>query len=206
LKSASGTGRDELLLPTGNIKTPSQWSHDGQFIVYSERDPKTQRDIWVLPIGKTGRKPFAFLRSEFDENFGQLSPDSHWMAYTSDESGRREVYVRPFPTGELQKKISIAGGEQPRWRGDGKELFFVGVDGRMMVVPVKATTGPQPSFEPGTPQPLFEVHMAQTSTSFAFEYDVTADGQRFLLVTPGPGSASAPLLNMVVNWDAGLKK
>ena len=94
-------------------------------VVYSETDPKTKQDIWVLPMeGGGDRKPVAFLHSEFSETFGQLSPDSHWMAYTSDESGQREVYVRPFPAGDGQSKISIAGGEQPRWCCDGKELLF----------------------------------------------------------------------------------
>jgi hypothetical protein len=131
------------------------------------------------------------------------------MAYTSDESGQREVYVRPFPTGEGQWKISIAGGEQPRWRGDGKELFFMAATEKMMAVPVKAMAGTKPSFEPGKPEPLFDAHFPETPTNSLFEYDVTADGKRFLLDTVGPiggGSVSVPLLNVVVNWDSGLKK
>ena len=127
------------------------------------------------------------------------------MAYTSDESGQREVYVRPFPVAEGQWKISIAGGEQPRWRGDGKELFFWGADGRMMAVAAKATAETKPSFEPEAPQPLFEAHLARSPSNALFEYDVTADGKRFLLVTD-PRAASAPLLTVVSNWSAGLKK
>jgi dipeptidyl aminopeptidase/acylaminoacyl peptidase len=124
-KVASGTGQDELLLATGNIKFPSQWSRDGRFIVYSEFDPKTKGDIWLLPMdGSVAGKPLPFLRSEFNEIFGQLSPDSHWMAYTSDESLRREVYVRPFPAGEGQSRTLIAAGEQPRWRGDARNYFL----------------------------------------------------------------------------------
>jgi len=95
-------------------------------------------------------KPAPFLHSQFNEFFGQLSPDSHWMAYTSDQSGRREVYVRSFPVGELQKNISFAGGEQPRWRGDGKELFFVSADKKMMAVAVKAVAEARPSFDPAS--------------------------------------------------------
>jgi hypothetical protein len=128
------------------------------------------------------------------------------MAYTSDEAGRSEVYVRSFPGAERQWKISIAGGEQPRWRGDGKELFFVGADRKMMAVTVKAIAGTKPSFEAGTPQPLFDAHLFENVNSNVFEYDVTKDGKRFLLDTIGGGSASAPLLNVVVNWQAGLKK
>jgi Tol biopolymer transport system component/predicted Ser/Thr protein kinase len=203
VKAASGTGQAELLLHTANPKFISQWSRDGRFIVYTEFDSKTRADIWVLPMDEgVERKGIPFLRSEFNEHFGQLSPDGHWMAYTSDLSGQSEVYVRQFPSGEGEKRISIAGGEQPRWRGDGRELFFLGGDGEMMAVAVKATAGPKPTFEPETPQRLFEAHLV----AGGLEYDVTADGQRFLLNTIAGSSLSAPLLNVVLNWDAGLRK
>jgi len=129
-------------------------------------------------------------------------------AYTSDESGQREVYVLPFPSGEFQRQISIAGGDQPRWRGDGKELFFVGADSKMMAVTVKALAGPKPSFEPDSPQPLFDAHLAGFGFTVVFEYDVTSDGKRFLLDTADIGGSlsSAASLNVVMNWDAGLKK
>ena len=179
-KATSGSGLDELLLPNSVTDMPSQWSRDGRFIVYFELDPKTKRDIWVLPAeGGTDRKPITFLRSELDEFFGQLSPDSHWMAFTSDRSGRREVYVRPFPQGEGEWTISIAGGQAPRWNGDGKELFFEAAGGKMMAVPVKASAGTKPSFDPGAPVALFDAHMVHEGTDVQFEYDVTADGKRF---------------------------
>ena len=146
------------------------------------------------------------MRSEFNEINGQLSPDSHWMAYTSDETGQREVYVRPFPAGEGRQKISIQGGEQPRWRGDGKELFFLGADGNMMAVAVKSAPGAKPSFDAGTPRPLFEAHLAQVFNDTLFEYDVTADGERFLLDVAGGSSLSAPQLDIVVNWNSAPKK
>jgi serine/threonine protein kinase len=205
-KAASGTGPDELLLPEGGTnRFPTQWSRDGRFIILSEINPKTSHDILVLPMDSgTERKAMPFLHSEFNELFGQLSPDSRWMAYTSDESGQREVYVQPFPSGEGKWKVSIAGGEQPRWRGDGKELFFVGADSKMMSVAVKATLGAKLSFEPATPQPLFETHLAQPPANNVFEYDVTRDGKRFLL--DSTGSASGPTLNVEVNWQSGLKK
>jgi Tol biopolymer transport system component len=204
-KAGSGTGQDELLVESGNNKFPSQWSRDGRFVAYSERDPKTQWDVWVLPM-QGDRKPVPFVRSEFNESLGQLSPDSHWMAYVSDESGRPEVYVRPLPAGEGQWKISIAGGGQPRWRGDGKELFFVGGDGKMTAVAVKVVAGTQRSFEVGSLQPLFEALLIESPANLVFQYDVTSDGKRFLLATTGGASASAPTLTAVVNWDAGLKK
>jgi hypothetical protein len=128
------------------------------------------------------------------------------MAFTSDRSGRREVYVRPFPPGEGEWTISIAGGEQPRWRGDGKELFFEAADGKMTAVPVKAIPGARPSFEPGAPLALFDAHMASATDNLLFEYDVAADGKRFLInTTGGSGAASSPPLTVVTNWSAGLK-
>jgi Tol biopolymer transport system component len=204
---ANGTGQYELLLSTPNNKQVSQWSRDGRFIVFSESDPKTKQDIWVLPMGiGIERKPIPFLRSEFNEFSGQLSPDCHWMAYTSDESGQREVYVRPFPGGEGQWKISVAGGELPRWRGDGKELFFIGADGKMTAVSVEAAVGANPSLKPEVPKPLFEVRLASVGIAVVFEYDVTADGKRFLLDTTGGSAASTQMLNVIVNWTSGLKK
>jgi Tol biopolymer transport system component len=205
LKAAGGTGQDELLLANRHPKSPTQWSRDGRFVVYDEGDPKTRRDIWVLPMdGVKERKPVPFLRSEFSEFLGQLSPDSHWMAYTSDEAGQREVYVRPFPLGERQWRISLAGGEKPRWRGDGKELLFMAADAKMMAVAVKVAAGTKASFEPGVPQPLFEAHLAQLPSANTFEYDVTADGKRFLLNTVG--ATPMPQLIVVSNWYAGLQK
>src|SRR5262249_59739421 len=159
-----------------------QWSRDGRWIVYTELDPKTRYDIWVVPMDAGAKKPVPFLHSEFNELHGQLSPDSHWMAYTSDESGRHEVYVSPFPAGDGKTKISIAGGEQPRWRGDGRELFFVGGDGKMMAVAVTAKAGPNPTFEGAAPQLLFEKHLAQNLPGAGTgESHGTASGQRFFL-------------------------
>ena len=208
-KSASGSGQDEPLLRNDVPDVPSQWSRDGRFIVYQEDDPKSKHDLWVLPIeGTTGdRKPIPFLRTEFDELFGQLSPDNHWMAFTSDRSGRREVYVRPFPPGEGEWTISIAGGQQPRWRGDGKELFFVAADGKMMAVAVKPVVGARASFEAGSPVELFDAHIVNSGNGNLFEYDVTSDGKRFLIdTTSGAGAAATPPLTVVVNWNAGAKK
>ena len=151
--------------------------------------------------GQSGGKPIPFLQTEFNEFQGQLSPDSRWMAYTSDESGQREVYVRPFPASDGLWRVSTAGGEQPRWRGDGKELFFAGADGKMMAVEVKAVTEPKPSFLPGAPVPLFETHIAE-GVFLPFQYDVTAD----FLVTTNTAAASSPPLTVVTNWNVGLTK
>ena len=113
--------------------------------------------------------------------------------------------MRAFPSGEDVWPISTAGGDQPRWRADGKELFYAGADGMMMAVPIRAVTAPKPSLEPGAPVPLFESHIIATpQTGGVFQYDVTADGKRFLVVTNFAGAT--PPLTVVVNWDAGLKK
>jgi Tol biopolymer transport system component len=204
-RATSGSGQDELLLQNSINTLSSQWSRDGRFIVYFEVDPKNKRDLWVLPMegAANDRKPILFLGTEFDELFGQLSPDSHWMAFTSDRSGRREVYVRPFPPGEGEWTISIAGGQGPRWRGDGKELFYEAGDGKMMAVPVKVTAGAKPSFEAGAPMVLFEAHLVHRGNDSQLQYDVSADGKRFLINTAG---GTSPPLTVVTNWTAGLKK
>jgi len=208
-KATGGSGQDEPLLPNRSADAPDQWSRDGRFIVYHEADPKTRRDIWVLPTNGSAadRKPILFLRTEANELFGQLSPDSRWMAFTSDRSGKREVYVRPFPPSEGEWTISLAGGEMPRWSGDGKELFFEAADGKMMAVAVKAVTGVKPSFEAGAFVPLFDAHMVRPGVDLNFKYDVTGDGKRFLINTTAGGSgAVSPPLTVVTNWTAGLKK
>jgi hypothetical protein len=114
--------------------------------------------------------------------------------------------VRPFPAGGGQWKISIQGGEQPRWRGDGKELFFLAANDKLTAVAVNGLAGAKPSFDAGRPQPLFDAHLAQVFNDTLLEYDVTADGTRFLLDTAGGNSVSPPQLNVVVNWSSGPKK
>jgi serine/threonine protein kinase len=210
VKNSSGSEPEQILLKNGNNKLPSQWSQDGKFVVYLEVDPKSKYHIWVLPmeIAEQDRKPIPFLQTEFNEMMGQLSPNGHWMAYMSDQSGRREVYVRPFPHAEGQWTISAAGGDQPRWRGDGKELYFQAADGKLMSVPVtRAVEGPKPEFETDAPVTLFDAHIAPTPNNNATQYDVTADGKRFLIATYAAGTdTSAPALNVVVNWNASAKK
>ena len=143
----------------------------------------------------------TFLRKAFNNLYGQLSPDGHWMAYTSDESGQREVYVRPFPAADGVSRISRAGGEQPRWRADGKELFFVSADSKMNAAAVKAAA-PSGPFEFDAPVPLFETKIGEGSGHVAFQYDVSADGKRFVVAI----ATATPSLNVVMNWDAGLRK
>jgi eukaryotic-like serine/threonine-protein kinase len=198
-------GRPESLLTTGRNKIPSQWSRDGRWIVYTEPSSKTGFDIWALSVddGAPGAQPIQVVHSDFNDFQGQLSPDSRWIAYTSEESGQREVYVRAFPSGDGRQKISNNGGAQPRWRGDGMELYFVTAAGAMTAVGFKPVPGPTPAFQLGAAVPLFDTRLYDGG--MAYEYDVTADGQRFLVNTNVAGAYSTPL-TVIVNWDAALKK
>jgi Tol biopolymer transport system component len=213
LRASSGSGQDEPLLSTSYNKIVNQWSRDGRFIVYTEQDPKTREDLWVLPMdgdGKPSGKPMPFLHSEFRELDGQLSPDSRWIAYTSDVSGQREVYVQPFPSADNEVRILTAGGEQPRWSRDGKELFYLAADGKFTVVTVTVAAGPKPSLKAGAPVALFDAHLTTGNTNTYFNYDVTGDGKRFLVVTAAgaasSGTPSTPPLTVRVNWNATSKK
>ena len=164
-KTSNGSGQDELLTPGNGEHSPTQWSRDGKFIVYSVGG-RGEQALWVLPMETPAaeRKPILFLKTQFNIMFGQLSPDSHWMAFTSTRSGKRDVYVRPFPQGEGEWTISISGGQAPRWRGDGKEMFFVAADGKMMAVPVKAMAGAKPSFEAGVRCPCLIQTLCRLAT------------------------------------------
>jgi len=198
LKASSGAGSDELLLKSDKPQRPTDWSRDGRFIVYTENDPKTHDDIWVLPL--TGeRKPQVFLQTPFNENRGQISPDGRFLAYLSDESGQQEIYVRPFSLAGAASvggkwQVSTGGGTMPRWRRDGKELFYVASANRMMMaVPVS----PGSTFQAGVPVPLFESRFV----SFPGErllYSPTADGQRFLVVAQAEAGGSTA--TVLVNW------
>ena len=189
-KVSSGAGQDELLLKTGENKFPTDWSLDGRFIAYSQDDPKTKRDLWVLPL-EGERKPIPFLRTEFSEERAAFSPDGRWIAYASDESTLQQVYVQPVPPSGAKWQISTNGGTRPRWRRDGKELFYLAADRKMMAVEVKGGA----SFEAGIPKELFQARVVPVS-----RYAVTGDGRRFLLVSPTEEVTAAPT-TVVVNWD-----
>jgi serine/threonine protein kinase/Tol biopolymer transport system component len=205
-KSTDGSGTAQVLVKDGTSKTASDWSRDGRYLVFLWQSPATLIDVWVLPRESSGQKPFPFLQSPANEHHARLSPDGRWIAYASDESGRDEVYVRPFPSGDGRWQMSSDGGTEPRWRGDGKELFFIAADRKMMAAAVSAdTTGPSPVFRPGAATPLFDTQTRPVNL-FSWAYDVSSDGARFLLAAPVGASAAAPALNVVVNWEAELKR
>src|SRR5450432_931163 len=206
-KASSGAEKEEVLLPpTSASKLPNDWSRSGQFLLYTIQDPKTNADLWVLPLtvdGQPSGAPAPFANTKFNEQQGQFSPDGHWIAYVSDESGRTEIHVQPFPVppgGGSKIQISRDGGNQPRWRRDGKELFYVSLDGKMMA----ADVGGGLEFKAGVPKVLFQTPILNDDTSLSdFHWDVTADGKRFLV--DAVPSSSEPLI-VVLNWSAGAKK
>jgi dipeptidyl aminopeptidase/acylaminoacyl peptidase len=203
IMSASGAGDAELLLKSANVKFPGDWSADGRFIIYDDMHPSQRPNLWVIPLSGT-RQPIPFLTTTANESLAKFSPDDRWVVYASDESGRREVYVRDFApdrapaVGSQKIKISPAGGDKPRWRPDGKEIYYVAPDRKMMAVPVKLGA----TFEPGVAAPLFDVRLSGTMS-----YDVTADG-RFLvnsLSDDDSAAASSPIVVMT-NWQTTVKK
>ena len=133
-KLASGVGQEEALVKSDVVRFPRDWSVDGHFIVYETEDAKTEVDLWALPL-LGDQEPFPFLQTEFPEREGSLSPNGSWMVYDSTESGRREVYVQSFPTPGSKWQVSTQGGSTPKWRKDGRELFYLANDNRLMAVP-----------------------------------------------------------------------
>jgi hypothetical protein len=183
---------------------PFSLSPDGRYVVYIEYSPPPTH-LAVLSL--TGdRKPLALPLGTYGTTLGQVSPDGRWMAYASTESGRFEVYVRGFPAPGGKQQISKDGAVAPRWRGDSRELYYYAFDGRMMAVPVGGTT----TLEVGTSVPLFSTRLLNGPSSlfgFRAQYDVTRDGQRFLLNLPAEDAAAPPpTLTVLANWMAALKK
>jgi Tol biopolymer transport system component len=187
------------LLESSQAKQAFDWSPDGRFVIYRTVDPKTNYDLWILPL-HGDRKPFPFLVTRFQELDAQFSPDGRWVAYASNESGRFETYVQPFPGPGGKWQVSDNGGVQPRWRRDGKELFYVAADSKLMAVPVNVSTDGK-SFESGKPQTLFTTRMFSGGVRNAFrhQYDVSKDGQRFLINAVSDEAGATPI-TVILNW------
>jgi serine/threonine protein kinase len=202
---ADGGSADELILQSIDrvMQIPTDWSVDGRFIVYEINRASAKNDLYVLPVSpRQPPQPQPFLETPANETQGQFSPDARWIAYTSNESGAYEVYVRRFPGAGSKWQVSTSGGAQPRWRRDGKELFYLAPDGKLMASDVKAV---DTSFETGPPRALFNTGITASFINRRNQYVVTRDGQRFLVNISAEDENSAPI-TVVLNWQAPLKK
>ena len=196
LKATDGGQEEKPIEATpGEDKYPSAWSRDGKYILYTRGT-----NLWFLTLSDLSSR--LFLKAPSDTKNGQFSPDGKWVAYASNESGKWEIYVTSFPDAHGKWQVSNGGGDQPRWRGDGKELFYVALDGKIMAVPVSEGA----NFNSGTPVALFQSEQRTLiATSELLAYDVTQDGQRFLINTHVKSGEIQPM-TVVLNWDAELKK
>jgi Tol biopolymer transport system component len=204
---ADGSGGLERLTTSEYLHAPMSWSPDGQLLAYFEVNPATQRDIWLLRMGDPSpgsgqvRKAQPFLRTQFDEAVPQFSPDGRWLAYISNETGRHEIYVQPYPGPGGKWQISTEGGTEPAWNRNGRELFYRSGD-KMMAVDIAT----QPAFAAGKPRMLFEGPYAPAPYPTT-NYDVSPDGQRFLMIKPSEQEQAAPTqINVVLNWFEELKR
>jgi serine/threonine protein kinase len=204
-KTASGGEPEQAVLATASRgRIPFDWSADGRFVIFGDDDAHTRFafDLWRADV-RDGGEAVPFLQTRFNETQAQLSPDGQWVAYVSNDSGRNEISVSRFPSGEGKWRLSTAGGVEPRWRGDGKEVFFVALDQSLMAVPVM--TGP--TVQAGVPVRLFQTGMRGTlmSSYVRNQYVSTADGQRFLIDHLPRGRAPSSSITVMVNWVATLR-
>jgi serine/threonine protein kinase len=196
LKSASGAGQAERLLKAEHSRIPTDWTATGDMLLYFDQNPKTKNDLMVLPM--TGeRKPAVFLKTEFNEEHGAFSPDGKWIAYASDESGRYEIYVQPYPVTGAKWQLSRDGGRIAKWRRDGRELYWLQPDGTMMAAEVSVGR----TFQPGKVAALFAMGIMSSND----RYGVTADGKRFLVAARDETDNPQPV-TVVWNWLAGARR
>jgi eukaryotic-like serine/threonine-protein kinase len=194
VKNADGSQEEKLIPQDGPDRFPEDWSRDGKYVLYQRGT-----DLWCVTFPELTVS--VFLKAASAPSVTRFSPDGKWVAYASNESGREEIYVTSFPGAHGKWQVSNAGGEQPKWRSDGKELFYLAPDGKMMAVPV--TVGA--NFDAGTPVALFQANPREMiATSERFDYDVSKDGQRFLINTELKSGLTP--MSVVVNWTAGLNK
>jgi len=198
-KHSSNTGEDELLLKTPNNKSLNDWSADGRYILYQEEDPQSKADLWVLPLFGD-RKPIRIVGSPFSDRNASFSPDGRWIAYGSDEGGVPRVFVQGFPTSGGKWQISNTRGTAPRWRTDGKELYYDRA-GTLMAVDLTGTM-PDGPLKAGTPQELFP----GLQNVPPHNYDLSPDGRRFLVLSPETVLGASPPIIVVFNWKSGLKQ
>ena len=204
-KSADGTGSEEILLHGQEFsRVPGSWSPDGKFLLYSPVYPDTGCDIFVLPM-EVDSKPRPFVQTKFDEYDPRFSPDGHWVAYISNETGRGEIYVQPFPGPGGKWQVSTEGGLWPVWARDGRELFYLSTSvGKLMSVSV--TT--QPRFSASTPRFIADLPPLPSSSGASNNgvFEASPDGQRFLFVKVNGPDASSGEIRVILNWDEELRR
>jgi Tol biopolymer transport system component len=212
-KDSSGVGNEELVLKSADQQRPKAWSPDGKFLLFMHRDANSSvYNLWTVsadpaqPAAESKTSPY--FTSQFNITQGQFSPGPsntpRWVAYTSNESGQNEIYVQSFPAGVGKFPISTNGGVEPRWSRDGKELFYLSLELKLMAVEVKTT----PTFEYGAPRELFQTPVVGGGGGFGvvFHYDVAPDGNRFLFIDQGREFVDSSPITVVLNWMAGLKR
>ena len=193
IQDARGAGKETLLFKNPSFTPLDDWSRDGRYIFYEALDFKRFHfDVWIRDLTTATSRPL--LQAEFNQSGARLSPDGRWLAYESDESGDFEVFVRGFPEAGERRQVSSGGGRQPRWRGDGRELFYASPDRKIMSVEVR----PGPSFEAGVPRALFQTRILPLIEA-RNHYDVSADGQRFVVNSRRTEDASLPI-TVMVGW------
>jgi dipeptidyl aminopeptidase/acylaminoacyl peptidase len=210
-KSSSGVGTEEMLYTSGPDLglLSGDLSSDGRYLVFTRtRLGDLIFDILAMPLSGD-RKPVTYLHSAFNNIQPQLSPDGKFLAYSTNETGSYQIVVRTFPDPNGDRlPVTANGGMEPRWRGDGRELYYLGLDGKMMAVPIRAGT----ALQADAPTPLFQTPLSlPVSVPYPIRYDVTADGQRFLMAVPAEIPAPAGVVNTtpivaIVNWTAALRK
>jgi serine/threonine-protein kinase len=193
-KNADGTGNAEQLTKSQFLTEPTSFSPGGKILAFSEQNTVTRRDIWVLPLDGD-RKPMPIIKTPADESVPRFSPDGHWIAYVSDESGRAEVYVQPYPTSGQKWQISTSGGREPVWAPNGAELFYREGSTKMMVSEIKTT----PSFSAAKARLLFEGDYEGAIASRP-NFDISSDGRRFLMLKPVDQEKSTTEVKVMPNW------
>jgi len=195
-RKASGGGAEEPVIEEEGQRIADDWSPDGKFLTLEVREPRGERRVTLAVFSLAGdKKVTTYLRRGINNGDSKFSPDGRWLAYTSEESGRNEVYVGAFPGPGEKWQVSTEGGTQPRWRRDGRELYYLSSDLRLLSVEIKASGG---TLEPGVPTLLFEPHPLPTF------FDPAADGQRFLVLSSGV--EQSPPITLVQNWSSGINK
>jgi Tol biopolymer transport system component len=205
-KPAAGAGDEQRLIQSSNFQFPTDWSRDGRFLLYTEIAAGTGSDLWILPVTPDGRaapdaKPRPYLRTQFSERNGRFSPEPNprWVAYESDESGHTEIYVDAFPKPRNPLRISSGGGVFPEWSPDGRELFYLTPDSKLMEASLKRDPD---SIEPSPPRELFALPIVNDGYR---PYEVAPDGQKFLVRATPEKQVTQPL-TLIVNWPALLRK